>query len=101
VKKTSNRHLSNSLKDTLDKAKHASLKVDHHGIQPETMASLIATGRITRERACDGKKRYRTYDHAENEVRPFLEERYGKKYGTYACPYCNGFHLHTEGDLAA
>lgn len=99
MKRTANRHLSDNLKSELSRAKHAQLRVEPYGITPETMASMIAKGQVTRERACDGKKRYRTYPYTE-EVRAHLEAKYGKQYVSYACPYCNGWHLATEHDLA-
>jgi hypothetical protein len=67
----------------------------------ESVASMIASGRITREVSCDGKKRYRTFEFAEQIVRPSLEARYGKTYEVYPCPYCQGFHMATREELAA
>ena len=62
---------------------------------------MIAAGKITREMSCDGKARFRTYEYAENEVRPALELKYGKVYDVYACAFCSGWHLATRGELAA
>lgn len=70
------------------------------GITPATLASLIASGKITRETSCDGKSRFRTYEYAE-QVRPSLEEKYGKKYVSYPCPWCSGFHVASSRELAA
>jgi hypothetical protein len=72
-----------------------------HVMKPETVASMIASGRITREVCCDGKKRYRTFEYADTELRPILEKRYGKKYEVYPCCYCGGFHMATLNELVA
>jgi hypothetical protein len=68
---------------------------------PATVASLIATGNITRERCCDGKKRYRTFEFADQTVKPVLEKQYNKTFTTYACCFCSGWHLATETEFAA
>lgn len=71
-----------------------------HAMAPATLASMIATGKITREMCCDGKARFRTYEYAE-QVRPSLEEKYGKEYVSYPCPFCSGFHVASSRELAA
>ena len=102
-KHTANRHLSKDLTDLLKTAKLTLRQgvTEGHGLAPEKLASLIASGKITRQMSCDGKARFRTYEYAENEVRPALEAKYGKKYDTYACGFCNAFHLATRGEFAA
>jgi hypothetical protein len=98
----SNAHPSRALSKVLNRAKHslpAAARTD--ALDHESVASLIASGKITREKSCDSKKRYRTFEYADHEVRPSLEARHGKVYRTYACAFCNGFHLATEEELAA
>lgn len=58
---------------------------------------LIAEGRITRERACDGKIAYRTPEFAEK-----IAKRHSARFGTemvhYQCPFCLQYHLATALD---
>jgi hypothetical protein len=98
----SNAHPSRALSKVLNRAKHslpAAARTD--ALDHESVASMIASGRITREVSCDGKKRYRTFEFADQTVRPSLESRYGKTYEVYPCPYCQGFHMATREELAA
>jgi hypothetical protein len=98
----SNAPPSETLRGILNRAKHE-LPKDAHGnvLSPNEVASAIAKGVITREVSCDGKKRYRTFEYADHEIRPILEKRYAKVYVTYPCPYCQGFHLASCAELAA
>jgi hypothetical protein len=61
-----------------------------------TVAAQIARGQLTRERTCDGKARFTTYDYADRVGR---EEgaKHGSTFRTYPCPFCGGYHLATEG----
>lgn len=56
------------------------------------IATQIALGNLTRERSCDGKARFTTYDYAERVGR---EEgaKFGKAHTVYPCPFCDGYHL--------
>lgn len=60
---------------------------------PRTTA--IATGRVTRERSCDGKKRIRTPEHAA-ALAAHIEKTYGHKQTYYSCVFCGCYHLATE-----
>lgn len=55
---------------------------------------LIVAGRITRERSCDGKRKYRTLEYAKSRVR--LLKRKGIERHAYFCPFCLGYHLATD-----
>lgn len=50
---------------------------------------------ITRERACDGKRAYRTPDYAEAQA-----EKFSKLFGTpqqsYQCVFCHLYHVATR-----
>lgn len=70
------------------------------GIHPETVAFLIAVGKITRDRACAGKKRYRTYDYAAS-VRDTVLRKLESHVEVYACPFCGGFHLSSVKEMAS
>jgi hypothetical protein len=61
-----------------------------------SVATQIAKGQLTRERTCDGKARFTTYDYAERVGR---EEgpKHNSTFRVYACPFCDGYHLATEG----
>jgi hypothetical protein len=98
----SNAHPNRELSEVLRRSKHSlpdAARTD--ALDHESVASLIASGKITREKSCDSKKRYRTFEYADHEVRPVLEARYSKTYETYACPFCNGWHLATREEMAA
>lgn len=98
---TCHRHMSKEMAAVLRQSKHNLPKgTTGHGIAPESVIALVASGKITREVSCDGKSRFRTYDYAE-KVRPILEERYDQKYVVYACVFCDGFHVATEKEFAA
>jgi hypothetical protein len=58
------------------------------------MTSAIATGRITRERCCDGKVRFVEFAHA-SKVAALKGDQHGHEQYAYACPFCGGFHLAT------
>lgn len=47
---------------------------------------------LTREWACDGKARFRSYLHAEAR-RKVVEALWKKQYETYPCPFCQSWHL--------
>lgn len=68
-------------------ARKSPTKDDH-----DTIAAQIAQGNLTRERSCDGKTRFKSYNFAETvgRTKPELE---GKEMRVYACPFCRGFHL--------
>jgi hypothetical protein len=98
----SNARPSGELSNVLRRSKNslpAAARTDTLG--HDSVASMIASGKITREKSCDSKKRFRTFEFADQTVRPSLEARYGKVYRTYACAFCNGWHLATEEELAA
>lgn len=57
--------------------------------------AMIADGRITRERACDGKKAYRTPEFAERQAND-LGTRFNTPMVSYHCPFCNQYHLATR-----
>jgi hypothetical protein len=65
-----------------------------------SMCSQIALGVITRERCCDGKARFTTYDYAAR-VGEENGREFGKVFDVYACPFCDGYHLFTVGELTA
>jgi hypothetical protein len=105
-KHTSNRRPSPEMETSLNQSKNVHTRAAQractgHGIAPDTAVALIAGGKITREMSCDGKKRFRTYEFAEETVRPSLEAKYGKRYTVYACAFCSGFHCATEKELVA
>lgn len=100
MRRTRNKNLAHDLLAVLDRAKRSSVQTSTHALGPAAIATLIAKGQITRERACDGKKRYRTYEYAE-EVRAHLEPKYNKRFDAYACCFCNGYHLASHGEFAA
>lgn len=59
---------------------------------PDVVATLIAAGRISRERACDEKVRFNTAAKAMRSAEKWrLKE--GADLIPYACPFCLGFHL--------
>ena len=60
-----------------------------------SIATAIAKGQLTRERCCDGKARFTTYDYAERVGRENGAE-FGKTFRCYACPFCGGYHLASE-----
>lgn len=64
------------------------------------IASRIAAGHLTRERSCDGKTRFKTYDFAANVGRE-NGVKYKKEFRVYACPFCRGFHLASVAELPA
>lgn len=53
---------------------------------------MIATGKITRERSCDGKARFNTAEKAVKAARKWNEKE-GGDLTPYACAFCHGFHL--------
>lgn len=98
----SNAKPAGELARLLNVSKNNAPSVDAGNLKsPATVASLIATGSITRERCCDGKKRYRTFEFADQTIRPLLEKQYNKTFRIYPCPYCSGFHAATESEFAA
>lgn len=64
---------------------------------PRTTA--IATGRVTRERSCDGKRKYRTPEYAE-KVAAWAAKTYGKPQTYYFCVFCAGYHTATDTSAA-
>jgi hypothetical protein len=66
---------------------------DRHNYPPRE--SAIATGRITRERACDGKRKIRTPEYAAR-VAQRVGKQHGKTMGYYFCVFCECYHLFTE-----
>lgn len=60
----------------------------------DRLVNLIASGSVTRERHCDGKKRIRTPEHAE-KLAKHHSEHYGVPQEPYFCVFCHGYHLHT------
>lgn len=59
--------------------------------------SAIATGRVTPERSCTGKKRIRTPEYAEKMAR-WATKQYGRPQSYYFCVFCECYHLFTEGE---
>jgi hypothetical protein len=59
------------------------------------IATLIATGSITREVACDGKVAFKTYERAARVAKEKGEE-YSVEQRAYPCPFCHSFHIATE-----
>lgn len=98
-KRIQNRHISDAVKATLRSAsKQCRVPENFRGMGPETVASLIATGKITRDRACTEKKRYHTYGYA-TEVRDAMLRKHGHTQEVYACPFCSGYHLATIDEV--
>lgn len=60
---------------------------------PRTTA--IATGRVTRERSCDGKRKYRTPEYAA-KVAAWATKTYGKPQTYYFCVFCGCYHTATD-----
>lgn len=56
---------------------------------------LIASGVITRERACDGKKAFRTPGFAERKAAQ-MTKKFGVQTKHYHCVFCLQYHLATE-----
>lgn len=52
----------------------------------------IVTGRVTRERACDGKLRLRTPDYAEKLAKR-MSKQHGAEQSYYFCEWCHCYHL--------
>lgn len=76
----------------------SALKIARKAPVPDSansIATQIAKGQLTRERSCDGKARFTTYDYAERVGR---EEgvKFGMKFRCYACAFCGGYHLASE-----
>jgi hypothetical protein len=61
----------------------------------DELAHDIAVGSLTRERACDGKVRYRTIDFAQQKAAEFTE-RFNRPQVAYFCPFCRQHHLATK-----
>ncbi len=59
----------------------------------------IAVGTITRARACDGKRAYRTPDYADAKAREFTA-RFGTPQRPYFCPFCEQYHLASTTEAA-
>jgi hypothetical protein len=55
----------------------------------------LASGAITRERACDGKKAYRTPEFAEEQAARFSKQ-FGKEQVFYPCAFCGLYHIATR-----
>lgn len=86
-----------SRRNKRNEAKHTSLNMARATRIPDsggTIASQIAKGLLTRERSCDGKARFTTYDYADRVGRENGVEL-GKTFNVYACPFCSGYHLAT------
>ena len=61
---------------------------------PDDVRAGIVDGTITRERACDGKKRFQRFEHVEKAKRD-IKARHNEpdSLRTYACPFCGGWHF--------
>jgi hypothetical protein len=59
------------------------------GDHSDAIAARIAAGHLTRERSCDGKTRFTSYDFAARVG----AATYKKEMRVYACPFCGGWHL--------
>lgn len=49
----------------------------------------------TMHRMCLRKKRYRTWDYAQ-EVAKYMTKKYGKEQRAYYCPICHSYHLTSQ-----
>jgi len=52
----------------------------------------IASGSITRERSCEGKKSYRTPQFAET-IRQKMQRKYSSDFHFYHCQFCLCYHV--------
>lgn len=95
-----NKRLSDKELSLVRQAKRAP-SADAHWNTPQMITSLIAVGKITRENSCDGKARFRTYEYADGEARPALEQRHNTHLEVYACVFCGGWHMATREEFAA
>lgn len=87
----------------MNHAKQVSLNMARAARIPDgadTIATQIAKGQITRERSCDGKARFTTYDYADRVGRE-NGAVHGKRFAVYACPFCDGYHLATVAGVAS
>jgi len=69
--------------------------VSEHG----DIIRLIASRSITRERACDGRRAYRTPEHAAKKAEEF-NDFFAGAYKAYHCPFCEQYHLATAQEAA-
>jgi hypothetical protein len=99
-KRLQNRNIAPALQSMLRQAERVRTEENHRGLGPATVASLIAAGKITRDRACEEKKRYTTYGYAI-EVRDVALTKFGHTQEVYACPFCSGFHLATLKEMTS
>lgn len=53
----------------------------------------IVTGRVTRERSCDGKLKLRTPDYAA-KLAKLKSKEYGAEQSFYFCDFCHNYHLY-------
>lgn len=61
----------------------------------DRLVNLIASGTITRETSCDGKRAYRTLEYAEKRARESAAS-YGRPMKAYFCPFCTQYHVASE-----
>jgi hypothetical protein len=58
----------------------------------DALVQAVASGSVTRDRACTQKKAYRTPDYAERlAVR--MSRVFGVRQVAYPCPFCHQYHL--------
>lgn len=78
-------------------AKARSAPVSDHSA---AITARIVAGNLTRERSCDGKTRFKTYEFAD-AIGKVRGRTYRKEMRVYACPFCGGWHLASVAEVSS